>query len=98
MNTALKFRLVTWFLALFPTVSVAAQALGRAPAMGNFGSAPGVANLVGSRSGPEQTNTNLLKRLRKQYLQGVSEQCSLLGAPGLTTRSKDAARGSWHRY
>ena len=22
----------------------------------------------------------------------------LLGAPGLTTRSKDATRGSWHRY
>ena len=23
---------------------------------------------------------------------------TLLGAPGLTTRSKDATRGSWHRY
>ena len=23
---------------------------------------------------------------------------NLLGAPGLTTRSKDATRGSWHRY
>ena len=22
----------------------------------------------------------------------------LLGVPGLTTRSKDATRGSWHRY
>ena len=23
---------------------------------------------------------------------------TLLGAPGLTTRSKDATRGSWHRF
>ena len=23
---------------------------------------------------------------------------TLLGAPGLSTRSKDATRGSWHRY
>ena len=35
--------------------------------------------------------------LRPQGESG-QEQCSLLGAPGIATRSKDATRGSWHRY
>ena len=42
------------------------------------------------------------KALRKRSLLGLEaiaiSNKKLLGAPGLTTRSKDATRGSWHRY
>ena len=40
-------------------------------------------------------------RARKKLLvtKGISTRNKkLLEAPGLTTRSKDASRGSWHRY
>ena len=42
------------------------------------------------------------KRIQKVSIQEVTIRCcsnkKLLGALGLTTRSKDATRGSWHRY
>ena len=42
----------------------------------------------GSRSTPQQVASGAQTPAYKK----------LLGAPGLTTRSKDATRGSWHRY
>ena len=32
-----------------------------------------------------------------RFLEFLTSNKKLLGAPGLTTRSKDATRGSWHR-
>ena len=37
--------------------------------------------------------------LNHSKILGATELVSYyIGAPGLTTRSKDATRGSWHRY
>ena len=45
--------------------------------------------------------TRLLFGKQGRYLEApgiATSNKKLLGAPGLTTRSKDATRGSWHRY
>ena len=36
--------------------------------------------------------------LKGAELHEATNNKKLLGAPGLTARSKDATRGSWHRY
>ena len=49
----------------------------------------------------EKTETEIrwIKDVEKHFFQKRNhQQCSLLGAPGRTTRNKDATRGSWPRY
>ena len=36
--------------------------------------------------------------LNEEKLQLADARMQLIGAPGIATRSKDATRGSWHRY
>ena len=49
-------------------------------------------------SGLELSLLDVLPDLKLCHVWGACALLTLLGAPGLTTRSKDATRGSWHSY
>ena len=47
---------------------------------------------------PHKSGAQEFERVSRYFVRKNTIYKKLLGAPGLTTRSKDATRGSWHRY